>query len=39
MPQMPQAAPVPQQDPATRFASQLQQLQDMGFGDNAANLR
>ncbi len=26
-------------DPAVRFASQLQQLQDMGFPDRAANLR
>ncbi|RYH17179.1 hypothetical protein EON65_28955 [archaeon] len=34
------AAPAaPPVDPAVRFASQLQQLQDMGFGDQAANLR
>ncbi len=33
------AAAAPVQDPAVRFASQLQQLQDMGFGDQAANLR
>jgi hypothetical protein len=26
------------EDPAVRFASQLQQLQDMGFADSAANL-
>ena len=32
------AAPAPVQDPAVRFASQLQQLQDMGFSDQAANL-
>jgi ubiquilin len=31
--------PGPVQDPAERFAAQLQQLQDMGFGDRAANLR
>lgn len=31
----PPAAP---QDPAVRFASQLQQLQDMGFSDQTANL-
>jgi ubiquilin len=32
----PPAAPV---DPSIRYASQLRQLQDMGFGDEAANLR
>ena len=31
------AAPV--QDPATRYAAQLQQLRDMGFYDESANLR
>lgn len=31
-------AAAPPQDPAVRFASQLQQLQDMGFSDQAANL-
>lgn len=29
----------PQQDPVVRFASELQQLQDMGFPDAVANLR
>lgn len=29
----------PQDPPAVRFASQLQQLQDMGFADGAANLQ
>lgn len=34
------AAPAaPQQDPAERYASQLQQLVDMGFSDREANLR
>ncbi len=32
-------APVAPQDPAVRFASQLQQLQDMGFSDPVANLQ
>jgi ubiquilin len=32
-------AAVPVQDPATTYASQLQQLQDMGFTDAAANLQ
>lgn len=31
-------APAAPMDPAVRFASQLQQLQDMGFSDQAANL-
>lgn len=31
--------PPPQLEPSIRFASQLQQLQDMGFTDSAANLR
>ena len=31
--------PLPSQDPAVRFAAQLQQLQDMGFSDGAANLQ
>lgn len=35
----PPAAAQPVQDPAVRYAAQLQQLQDMGFGDHAANLR
>jgi ubiquilin len=30
---------VPVQDPSERYAAQLQQLQDMGFSDRAANLR
>lgn len=38
MPPMP-AAPLVQQDPAVRFAGQLEQLQNMGFGDAAANTR
>lgn len=29
----------PAVDPAVRYASQLRQLQEMGFGDEAANLR
>lgn len=33
------AAPTPPQDPATRYATQLQILRDMGFPDDAANLR
>jgi ubiquilin len=36
---MPPAAPPAPADPATTYASQQQQLQDMGFGDTAANLR
>ena len=32
-------APAPAVDPAARFASQLQQLRDMGFSDDAASLR
>lgn len=35
----PAAAMAPVQDPATRFAAQLQQLRDMGFYDDSANLR
>eukprot|EP01039_Chlorochromonas_danica_P002826 gene2826-3081_t len=33
------AIPTPVVDPAVRFANQLQQLQDMGFVDQEANLR
>jgi len=33
------APAAPQQDPAVRFAAQLQQLRDMGFSDDAASLR
>lgn len=35
----PAATPPAPVDPAVRYASQLRQLQDMGFGDEAANLR
>lgn len=35
----PPAAAVPPQDPAVQYASQLQQLQDMGFSDATANLQ
>jgi ubiquilin len=31
--------PAPVVDPATRYASQIQQLRDMGFADDAANIR
>ena len=34
---MPPAAPPAPADPATTYASQQQRLQDMGFGDTAAN--
>jgi len=38
--QIPSGLPsVTEPAPETRFASQLQQLQDMGFGDRAANLQ
>lgn len=33
------AAPQPAADPETTYANQLQQLQDMGFFDRAANIR
>ena len=36
---VPMIAPQPPQDPAVRYAAQLQQLQDMGFSDNNANLQ
>jgi len=35
---MPQTV-VPPVDPVVRYAAQLQQLQDMGFADQAANVR
>lgn len=35
----PAPAPVPPLDPATRFASQLQQLRDMGFTDQERALQ
>jgi ubiquilin len=33
------AAPQPPQDPTVRYAGQLQQLRDMGFSDEPANLQ
>lgn len=39
VPPLPGAAPVPVADPATRYAAQLQQLQDMGFSDRERNLQ
>lgn len=39
VPPLPGAAPVPVADPATRYAAQLQQLQDMGFSDRDRNLQ
>lgn len=33
------SAPPPVQDPATHYATQLQQLADMGFTDREANIR
>lgn len=38
-PMPPAAAPAPAVDPATRYAAQIQQLQDMGFADADANLQ
>ncbi len=35
----PAPTPAPAQDPAVQYANQLQQLQDMGFSDGAANLQ
>ena len=35
----PAAAPVSAEPPATRYASQLRQLYDMGFSDEQANLQ
>eukprot|EP01035_Chromulina_nebulosa_P010858 gene10858-14557_t len=35
----PQGASLNEPPPETRFASQLQQLQDMGFADRAANIQ
>jgi ubiquilin len=32
-------APQPTEPPETRFASQLQALNEMGFADSAANIR
>jgi ubiquilin len=32
-------APAPPDDPGTAYASQLQQLQEMGFYDRDANIR
>lgn len=37
--QAPAAPAAPAQDPAVQYANQLQQLQDMGFSDAAANLQ
>ena len=36
---IPPVAPVVNQDPAIRFANQLEQLQNMGFNDAAANIQ
>lgn len=38
-PVLPGAAPVAVVDPATRYAAQLQQLEDMGFADRERNLQ
>lgn len=38
-PSMPMFPPMPQLDPAQRFATQLQQLRDMGFTDQERNIQ
>lgn len=35
---VPTSAPAPVEDPAVKYANQVQQLQAMGFSDDAANL-